>query len=130
MDAGLGPAVRHPVVFLPGPGLPAGAWQPWVELFGLRGYPATAPDRHRGRPDGPSVLAGYGSGGLLALARAGQASVAGVIALGVPAASAPAGDSGDPVLLVVSDQGPSLITGPGWRAVARSCLSWLDAHEL
>ena len=28
------------------------------------------------------------------------------------------------------DRGPSLIIDGGWRRVAESCLSWMDAHEL
>ena len=40
------------------------------------------------------------------------------------------------VLVAVSDvvafpdRGPSLVIDSGWRAVAESCLSWMDAHEL
>jgi hypothetical protein len=28
------------------------------------------------------------------------------------------------------DRGPSLVIDSGWRPVAESCLSWMDAHEL
>jgi pimeloyl-ACP methyl ester carboxylesterase len=28
------------------------------------------------------------------------------------------------------DRGPSLVIDDGWRSVAESCLSWMDAHEL
>jgi pimeloyl-ACP methyl ester carboxylesterase len=28
------------------------------------------------------------------------------------------------------DRGPSLVIDGGWRSVAESCLSWMDAHEL
>ncbi|HEY2238159.1 MAG TPA: hypothetical protein VGI21_05185 [Streptosporangiaceae bacterium] len=126
--------MRYPVVFLPSPGLPAGAWERWVELFTAHGGTATAPAALRWSPQGRSVLVGYGPGGLLALLLAGQEGIAGVIAIDVAAVPvAPTGPEDpdqNPVLLVITDQGPSLITGPGWRAVAESCLSWLDAHEL
>ncbi len=31
---------------------------------------------------------------------------------------------------VFPDRGPSLVIDDGWRSVAESCLSWMDAHEL
>ena len=134
MSPGLNPGRRRPVVFLPGEGLPARAWDRWVDLFTARGYAAIAPERIAGIPGAPPVLVGYGSGGLLALTLSGLADAAGVIAIDAPAVpvppGAPAGADGEPVLLVVGGQGPSLITGAGWRPVAESCLSWLDAHEL
>jgi alpha-beta hydrolase superfamily lysophospholipase len=33
-------------------------------------------------------------------------------------------------LVVFPDRGPSLNVDSGWRPVAESCLSWMDAHEL
>jgi pimeloyl-ACP methyl ester carboxylesterase len=33
-------------------------------------------------------------------------------------------------LVVFPDRGPSLSIDSGWRLVAESCLSWMDAHEL
>jgi pimeloyl-ACP methyl ester carboxylesterase len=32
--------------------------------------------------------------------------------------------------VVFPDRGPSLVIDSGWRSVARSCLSWMDAQEL
>jgi hypothetical protein len=121
----------RPVVFLPGPGLPTGAWDRWVDLFRAHGYAATAADRVTGGPGPRPVLVAYGPGGQAALARAGPGPAAGVIAIDVPIEPGPdgAGD-GEPVLVVISGQGPSVVTGPGWREIAGSCLSWLDAHEL
>jgi len=37
----------------------------------------------------------------------------------------PAGD-----VVIFPDRGPSLIIDSGWRRVAESCLSWMDAQEL
>jgi pimeloyl-ACP methyl ester carboxylesterase len=33
-------------------------------------------------------------------------------------------------MVVFADRGPSLVIDGGWRQVAESCLSWMDAHEL
>jgi pimeloyl-ACP methyl ester carboxylesterase len=33
-------------------------------------------------------------------------------------------------VVVFSDRGPSLVIDSGWRPVAESCLSWMDAQEL
>jgi pimeloyl-ACP methyl ester carboxylesterase len=33
-------------------------------------------------------------------------------------------------IVAFADRGPSLVIDGGWRPVAESCLSWMDAHEL
>jgi pimeloyl-ACP methyl ester carboxylesterase len=33
-------------------------------------------------------------------------------------------------VVVFAERGPSLVIDDGWREVAESCLSWMDAHEL
>jgi hypothetical protein len=124
------PDQRRPVIFLPSAGLPAGAWDRWVELFSAHGYAATAPDQSVVRPGRAPVLVGCGPGGLLALSLAGPAGAAGVIVIDAAGAAPDDPADGGPVLVVLSGQGLSVITGPGWREIAGSCLSWLDAHEL
>ncbi len=52
-----------------------------------------------------------------------------------PAAAEPAPTGIHPITAVddvagFPDRGPSLVIDGGWRSVAESCLSWMDAHEL
>ena len=56
----------NPVVFIHGLWLHASSWQPWVDLFTERGYPASAPgwpgdqDSVAAAREDPESVAGYG----------------------------------------------------------------------
>jgi pimeloyl-ACP methyl ester carboxylesterase len=77
-------------------------------------------------PDTLAPAANSSRGPVLLIASGrSQRRVAPPDASGEPRVLVPAGDA-----VIFPDRGPSLIIDSGWRRVAESCLSWMDAQEL
>jgi pimeloyl-ACP methyl ester carboxylesterase len=82
------------------------------------------PDMLAPRPGAPTTNSSRGPVLLMASGQ-GQGGAAAGYASAEAGVLVPASD-----VVVFADRGPSLVIDGGWRPVAESCLSWMDAQEL